>query len=176
MTQSDLKSLLFTVLCRALALDENAPASSAKVVPAYEAEAGPGRPIVDDVVYFYIIPESVDETRFQTMDYENKYPAISDFSSCQMVLIVYGPNASELAYTIRRNLYIDGHNMPLSLLRKHDIYAVPDPVVPALTWEEVGNRWRRRADLSISLRMAEKHVYNDQQGMVGMPPVIMIHK
>lgn len=176
MTQDDLKNLIFSVLCKALEVDEDAPGSSALVVPAYETEVGPARSVADDVVYFYIAPEGVDENRFQTMDYENRHPAISVFLSCQLVLIVYGPNAYELVNRIRRNLYIDGHEMPLSILRRNNIYAVPDPPIPALTWEESGNRWRKRADLSISLRMAEKFVFSSQQNMVGMAPVIMIHK
>ena len=50
-------------------------------------------------------------------------------------------------------LYLDGSGFPRRILREAGIYPVPDPPQPSILYEEEGSLWRKRADLTISLRV-----------------------
>ena len=72
-------------------------------------------------------------------------------------------------------LYLDGAGLPRQILRKAGIYPVPDPPAPQLLYEPEGSLWRRRADLTISLRIRDDLVYSVSRGAITSPPAVIIH-
>ncbi len=71
----------------------------------------------------------------------------------QLVIVCYGPACEEYACRIRHMLFLDGAGFPRRILRDAGIYPVPDPPQPSLLHEEEGSLWRKRADLTVSLRV-----------------------
>ena len=169
----DLTALLFSVLCRCLALDEDSEEASATILPAYlSPEPPPQPPRSRTVVYYYLVPEDDETARFQTLSFEAGRPAVSAFLPFSLILICYGPAAETAAHWIRSNLFLDGASRPLSLLRRAGVFPLPSPSLPAVSWEEDGKLWRKRADLTISLRLASTLIYPSAQPMLSVPPPV----
>ncbi len=47
---------------------------------------------------------------------------------------------------------------PRSIFRQAGVYPLPDPPQPVLTHEPEGSLWRRRADLTVSLRVRDEQI------------------
>ena len=75
----------------------------------------------------------------------------------------------------RNVIYLDGRFFPRQILRNAGIYPVPDPPQPQLLHEEEGSLWRRRADLTISLRVRDEQVAQ-ARGSVTTAPAVVIHR
>ena len=93
----------------------------------------------------------------------------------QLIIVCYGPASEEYALRIRSMLYLDGAGFPRRILREAGIYPVPDPPQPALLHEEEGSLWRKRADLTISLRIRDERE-GPVRGSVNSPPAIVLKK
>jgi hypothetical protein len=52
---------------------------------------------------------------------------------------------------------------------------VPDPPAPHLLYEPEGSLWRRRADLTIPLRIVDTLVYSENCGSVSVPPAVILN-
>ena len=168
--------LLFEILCSAMGVDPESQEASEMIIPAYqEPENGPRPPRNKDLVYYYLMTDDAEEARYQTVEIRNRRMKVSAFTGYQLVIICYGPHCMENAHTIRYFLYLDGKGMPRNIMRKHGIYPIPSPRLPAVSWEENGSFWRKRADLTVQLRRREQQVYEAEQGMILVAPEVVIH-
>ena len=147
------------------------------IIPAYqEPENGPRPPRNKDLVYYYLVTDDAEGARYQTVEIRNRVMKVSSFTGYQLVIICYGPHCLENAHTIRYFLYLDGYGMPRGMMRKHGIYPIPSSGLPSVSWEEDGSLWRKRADLTVELRMVETKEYPEEQGVVRVAPGIVIHR
>ena len=85
------------------------------------------------------------------------------------------PACEEYALRIRHMLYLDGAGFPRRILREAGIYPVPDPPQPSLLHEEEGSLWRKRADLTVSLRVREEQ-RGQARGSIHSAPAVILHK
>ena len=72
-------------------------------------------------------------------------------------------------------LFLDGAGFPRRILRDAGIYPVPDPPQPSLLHEEEGSLWRKRADLTVSLRVRDE-VSGQTRGTIAVPPAVVLHR
>ena len=100
--------------------------------------------------------------------------AVSSFSAWRLQVVCYGPQALENARKIRAFLYLDGSGFPRSILRKAGLYPVPNPPEPLLLHEPEGSLWRRRADLTISLRAEETQTHPARRNAITSAPAVII--
>jgi len=90
-----------------------------------------------------------------------------------LLIVCYGPACEEYALRIRHMLFLDGFGFPRRILRNAGIYPVPDPPQPFLLHEEEGSLWRKRADLTISLRVREEERGQTRPSITIAPAVII---
>ena len=83
-------------------------------------------------------------------------PVVYSTLKYQLVIVCYGPACEAYASRIRSMLFLDGAGFPRRILRDAGIFPVPDPPQPSLLYEEEGSLWRKRADLTISLRVRDE--------------------
>ena len=102
-------------------------------------------------------------------------PTVCTTLKYQLVIVCYGPACEEYARRIRHMLYLDGRGFPRQILRNAGIYPVPDPPQPSLLHEEEGSLWRKRADLTIQLRVRDEERGQTRSSMTAAPAVI-IHR
>ena len=100
---------------------------------------------------------------------------------CTLSLVFYGPDSESWALRCRDHLYLDGFNLPLSLLRQAGMYLCPPVSPPAVSWEETGSLFRKRTDLSLSVWVRDNS--DDPASREGSPsadpiesaPEVLIH-
>ena len=100
-------------------------------------------------------------------------PTVYTTLKYQLVIVCYGPACEEYASRIRHMLYLDGRGFPRQILRAAGIFPIPDPPQPSLLHEEEGSLWRKRADLSISLRVREEQTAQERGSITAAPAVII---
>ena len=132
-----------------------------------------------DVIYWSLSPEQGSDpaTYNETDAFGGSHkPTVHRFLPYQLLIVCYGPSCEANARKIRAFLYVDGVNLPRGILRKAGIYPVPDPPAPQLLYEPEGSLWRRRADLTISLRVRDTLVYSAGRGAIQVAPAIILRK
>ena len=92
----------------------------------------------------------------------------------QLIIVCYGPDCEEYAHRIRSMLYLDGPGFPRRILRNAGIYPVPGPSQPAILHEEEASLWRKRADLTVSLRVRHE-VSGPERKSISVAPVVVFH-
>ena len=92
-----------------------------------------------------------------------------------LVIVCYGPACEAYASRIRHMLFLDGRDFPRQILRAAGIYPVPDPPQPSLLHEEEGSLWRKRADLTIRLRVRDEQTAQDR-GSISTAPAVLIRR
>ena len=102
-------------------------------------------------------------------------PTVCTTVKYNLVIVCYGPACEEYARRIRHMLYLDGSGFPRRILRNAGIFPVPDPPQPSLLHEEEGSLWRKRADLTIQLRVWDEERGQTRSSMTAAPAVI-IHR
>ena len=171
---------LYKALCACFGLSPSSSEASVLIREAYqEPENAPRPPRSADVIYYSVAPDTGAAEPPPAYSAENSQqashnPAVSSFSAYRLQIICYGPNALSNARKIRAFLYIDGANLPRSILRKAGLYPVPDPPEPLLLHEPEGSLWRLRCDLTIQLRRNEKQPHPTRSGAVGVAPAVVI--
>ena len=91
----------------------------------------------------------------------------------QLIIVCYGPACEENALRIRRTLFLDGSGFPRRILRDAGIFPIPDPPQPSLLHEEEGSLWRKRADLTIRLRVRDMQTAPERNSISTAPAVII---
>ncbi len=171
-----MRKTIYEALCACLGLGPGTAAASALVCPAC-AEPGPApqAPRNRNVIYYSLLRDDRGEERPQTIVYKGRdgteKPAeIRSFLAYRLLVVCYGPDAEKHAHRIRATLYADGAGEPRSILRKAGIYPVPRPEQPLLLTETEDSRLRPRADLEISLRVADV-LETRVPGIVSVPKI-----
>ena len=102
-------------------------------------------------------------------------PTVCTTAKYNLVIVCYGPACEAYASRIRHMLYLDGRGFPRQILRAAGIFPIPDPPQPSLLHEEEGSLWRRRADLTVSLRVRDEQTAQARNS-VNSPPAVFIRK
>ena len=102
-------------------------------------------------------------------------PIVYSTLKYQLVIVCYGPACEAYASRIRAMLFLDGAGFPWRILRDAGIFPVPDPPQPSLLYEEEGSLWRKRADLTVSLRVRDEQ-RGQARGAITIAPAVIIHK
>ena len=90
----------------------------------------------------------------------------------QLVIVCYGPACEAYASRIRSMLFLDGAGFPRRILRSAGIFPVLDPPQPSFLYEEEGSLWRKRADLTVSLRVRDEQTAPARNSIHSAPAVI----
>ena len=171
---------IFKALCACLALMPSSEQALSLIRQAYtEPENSPQPARSADVIYWSLAPEEgEDPASYNETDASggSHKPTVHRFLPYQLLIVCYGPSCEANARKIRAFLYVDGVNLPRGILRKAGIYPVPDPPAPQLLYEPEGSLWRRRADLTISLRVRDTLVYSAGRGAITSAPAVILHK
>jgi len=194
---SALSLAVFKALARCVGLSPESDAASALIQEAYAEPENPVSPSRDtDVIYYYLSRDAssadLQQAHLPAVTYSGIPPggsstgsgsatasgtkplSIQSFQAYLLNIIAYGPHSRSYAHQIRSRFFIDGANQPRALLRAAGIYPIPTPPEPELLWEQQGTLWRRRADLTISLRVCD--TLESTQQTVTSTPAIRIHK
>ena len=102
-------------------------------------------------------------------------PVVCTTMKYQLIVVCYGPACEEYAMRIRHMLYLDGAGFPRRILREAGIFPVPDPPMPSLLHEEEGSLWRKRADLTIALRVRYEE-RGDARNSIALPATVTFYK
>ena len=180
MSTTEFKEAVRKALCACLGISASSTEAAILIREAYaEPEPAPRPPRNVDVIYYSFLTE--EEPDIPAYSAENPEagthrPAVTGFLPVKMVVVCYGPHATEYAHRIRRFLYLDGNGFPRSILRKAGIYPVPDPPQVLILREEEGSLWRERADLTVSMRVKDCLVYSSTRPAITVPPAIEIYR
>ena len=102
-------------------------------------------------------------------------PTVSTTVKYHLDIVCYGPACETYSSRIRHMLYLDGRGFPRQILRNAGIFPVPDPPQPLLLHEEEGSLWRRRADLTIQLRVRDEQTAQ-LRNSISIAPAVVIHR
>ena len=158
-SKKPLHTAIFDAFCTCLGLERDSREAAALIHEAYaEPENAPRPPRNRNVIYWTLMQDPASDpvsTVYQTAAAGTGKNSVVVYTTLkyQLIIVCYGPDAEEYALRIRSMLYLDGPGFPRRILREAGIYPVPDPPQPALLHEEEGSLWRKRADLTISLRI-----------------------
>lgn len=187
---SVLSLAIFKALARCVSLSPDSESASALIQEAYAEPENPVSPSRDtDVIYYYLSRDAssadLQQAHLPAVSYSGVPPgglstdsgatgtrpvSIQSFQAFLLNIIAYGPHSRSNAHQIRSRLFIDGAKQPRALLRAAGIYPIPTPPEPELLWEQHGSLWRRRSDLTISLRVCDT-LEATQQAVKGIPEI-----
>ena len=166
-------------LCSCLGLSPSSTDASTLIREAYEEpEPSPRPPRNTDVIYYSLFPEEAEAPPAYSAENpsaSSHKPAVSSFLPVRLLLVCYGPHCEEYAHKIRAFLFLDGSGFPRFILRKAGIYPIPNPPRPELLFEPEGSLWRRRADLSIRLRVKDTLLYPNTRPAITQTPAVIVH-
>jgi hypothetical protein len=193
---------IYNALCSCLGLSPSSEQALALIRQAYtepENSLRPARTV--DVIYWSLSPESGNDPASYSIADSNvrdgslvpemelreavplfrsavgsHKPTVHRYLAYQLLVVCYGPGCEAYVHKIRSFLYLDGAGLPRQILRKAGIYPVPDPPAPQLLYEPEGSLWRRRADLTIPLRVRDDLVYSVSRGVITSPPAVILYK
>ena len=173
-------TVIFDALCACLGLDRNAPEAIALIHEAYAEPENASRPGRNrNVIYWTVLQEPGPEIPAAYMAESGgagrHTPVVYTTLKYQLIIVCYGPACEAYASRIRSVLFLDGAGFPRRILREAGIFPVPDPPQPALLYEEEGSLWRKRADLTVSLRVREE-VHGQTRGSVQTAPAVIFHQ
>ena len=171
------RTAVFDALCACLNLS---PAEGMRLIhEAYaEPENVPRPPRNRDVIYWTVLQDPGSDPVSTEYDAApsgpgSHAPVVYTTLKYQLIIVCYGPVCEQYAQRIRSMLYLDGAGFPRRILREAGIYPVPDPPQPALLHEEEGSLWRKRADLTVSLRVREEQTARARGSITTAPAVII---
>ena len=199
----EIEATIHNALCSCLGLSPSSEQALALIRQAYaEPENNPQPARTADVIYWSLSPEeSEDSASYGIADSNvrdgsvvpavhvtsrtvpsfrsavgSHKPIVHRYLAYQLLIVCYGPGCEAYAHKIRSFLYLDGAGLPRKILRKAGIYPVPDPPAPQILYEPEGSLWRRRADLTIPLRVRDDLVYSVSRGAITSPPAVILHR
>ena len=179
LNDTEFKNRLFDALAACFGLSPSSAAASALIHPAYtEPENAPRPPRDRDVIYFDLQseddPGDRNQVQLSSPSGETLTRRFSVRLAYRLVVICYGPLAELNARKIRAFLYLDGRGNPLQILRSAGLYPIPHPPPPLIGHEQEGSLWRKRCDVTISLRAVDE-LEKPNIGSVRVAPVPVIH-
>ena len=170
---------VFDALCACLNLSE---AEGLKLIhEAYAEPENTPRPARNkNVIYWTVLQDPSADPVSTAYNAEadtggRHTPVVYTTLKYQLIIVCYGPACEAYAQRIRSMLYLDGSGFPRQILREAGIFPVPDPPQPSLLHEEEGSLWRKRADLTVSLRVRRED-RAQARGSVISPPAIILTK
>ena len=170
---------IFDAFCACLGLGRDSREAAALIHEAYaEPENAPRPPRNRNVIYWTLLQDPASDPVSTVYDPEpagagRNTVMVYTTLKYQLVIVCYGPASEEYALRIRSMLYLDGSGFPRRILREAGIYPIPDPPQPSLLYEEEGTLWRKRADLTISLRIQYEQQSPDRRSITTTPAVIL---
>ena len=150
---------IFDAFCACLGLGRDSREAAALIHEAYAEPENAPRPSRNrNVIYWTLLQDPASDpvsTAYNPEPAGTGKNSVTVYTTLkyQLIIVCYGTDAEEYALRIRSMLYLDGSGFPRRILREAGIYPVPDPPQPAILYEEEGSLWRKRADLTISLRV-----------------------
>ena len=159
---SSFHTAVFDALCACMNLGRTSTEALALIHEAYtEPENVPRPPRNRNVIYWTLLQDLSSDPVSTEYSAEaggagSHMPMICTTLKYNLVIVCYGPAAEEYANRIRLMLYLDGSGFPRRILRNAGIFPIPDPPPPSILYEEEGSLWRKRADLTISLRVRDE--------------------
>ena len=176
---SSFQTAIFDALCACMNLSA---AEGIKLIhEAYaEPENVPRPPRNRNVIYWTVARDPASDPVSTAYNAESggtgrNTPVVYTTLKYQLIIVCYGPAAEAYAHRIRSMLYLDGAGFPRRILREAGIFPVPDPPQPALLHEEEGSLWRKRADLTVSLRVREEQ-RSSARGSISTAPAVILNK
>ena len=173
------REAVFDALCVCLNLSA---AEGIKLIhEAYaEPENVPRPPRNRNVIYWTVLQDPASDPVSTEWNNEagsggTHVPTVCTTLKYQLIIVCYGPACEEYAHRIRHMLYLDGYGFPRRILRDAGIYPIPDPPQPSLLHEEEGSLWRKRADLTVSLRVRDEQLAQTR-GSIQSAPAVVLHK
>ena len=168
---------IFDTLCACLNL--SAAEGIRLIHEAYdEPENAPRLPRNRNVIYWTVLQDLSADPVSTVYDPEGgagrNTPVVYTTLKYRLIIVCYGPASEAYAQRIRHMLFLDGAGFPRRILRNAGIFPVPDPPQPALLHEEEGSLWRKRADLTISLRVRDEQRAQNR-GSINSTPAVIIH-
>ena len=169
---------IFDALCACLNLNRTSADAIALIHEAYaEPENTPRAPRNRNVIYWTALQDPASDpvsTEYNAEDSTagGHIPTICTTLKYQLVIVCYGPAAEEYAHRIRSMLYLDGSGFPRRILRDAGIFPIPDPPQPSILHEEEGSLWRKRADLTIPLRVRDEQTAPARNSISTAPAII----
>ena len=147
--------------------------SSAAFVRAFQPSGTiPQPPRGTDVCYFDLSPARAPDPKYTTVD---RSQSVKDLYirtvPVNLNLYFYGPNAEDNALRIRSMLFSDAVK---AKLRQNGIVPIPEPEEPISLPEIEGTQWRKRCDLTISLRVLQ--TFTVEGTAVTVPPELYTHQ
>ena len=179
-SDSVFNAAIFQALCACMELSSSSTEASALIRPfPNDPESPPPPPRSTNVIYYDARQEEAPDAGYQTFTSEDptassSKPAVSSFLPFRLILVCYGPDCERYAHRIRSFLFLDGSGYPRSILRKAGIYPIPRPPMPVLLDEEEGALLRKRADLTISLRVKDTLVRTNRRFGISEPPAVIL--
>lgn len=150
-------SALFSVLASALNLSPSSGTAQQMIREAYQEDnPTPEPPRSEDRVYYHLTPDATAPPIPEEIRPAGHSTDLFRYVPYKLTLTFYGPGAEANAALVRSRLYQDGQGNPLSLLRAEGAYPVPRPPMPLLLYEPAAALWRKRVDLTVSLRIAQE--------------------
>ena len=176
---SSFHTAVFDALCACLNLSPHSRDAIALIHEAYaEPENVPRPPRNRNVIYWTVIQDPGVDPVSTAYDVEQSgsgrhIPVVYTTLKYQLIIVCYGPAAEAYAHRIRSMLYLDGSGFPRRILRDAGIYPVPDPPQPSILHEEEGSLWRKRADLTVSLRVRSEQPGQARGSVLSAPAIIL---
>ena len=171
---------VFDALCSCLGLDKDSSEAIALIHEAYaEPENVPQPPRNRNVIYWTVLQDLSSDPVSTEYNAEagsagTHIPVICSTLKYQLIIVCYGPECEENTSRIRSMLFLDGAGFPRQILRAAGIYPVPDPPQPSLLYEEEGSLWRKRADLTVRLRVLDEQ-RAQVRSTISSAPAVIIH-
>ncbi len=172
-------TVIFDALCACLNLSAE---DGIKLIHEAYAEPEnvprPGRN--KNVIYWSVLQDPAfdsvsTEWSKETGNVGSHVPVVYTTLKYQLVIVCYGPACEEYASRIRHMLFLDGRGFARQILRAAGIFPVPDPPQPQLLHEEEGSLWRKRADLTVELRVREEQ-RGSVRGSITTAPAVVFHR
>ena len=176
---SSFRTAVFDALCACLNLSPHSREAIALIQEAYtEPENVPRPPRNRNVIYWTVIQDPNTDPVSTAYDVEQTgsgrhTPVVYTTLKYRLIIICYGPAAEAYAHRIRSMLYLDGSGFPRRILRDAGIYPIPDPPQPSILHEEEGSLWRKRADLTVSLRVRCEQSGQSRESIRSTPAIIL---
>ena len=177
---SSFRTAVFDALCACLNLSPHSREAVALIHEAYaEQENAPRPPRRRNVIYWTLIQDYASDPVSTACNAEGSgrshTPVVYTTLKYQLIIVCYGPACEEYAQRMRAMLYLDGSGFPRRILREAGVYPIPDPPQPVVLHEEEGSLWRKRADLTISLRVRDEQE-GQARGSITTAPAVIIRK